>query len=277
MNNGIRFGERYSILRRRKDSVLCVGLDPALPAQRRTHVISATYLDAAESSDARFQFCLDRIDAIADAAIAVKPNQQYLFGFTAAQHRTLTASAHAHDLLAILDYKLNDIGSTAQSALYHLIQAGYDALTVNPLPGNLPALIAYAHAAARQMRGYELGLIVVTLMSNPEAEYMLKTAEVDGVPLYAAIAQQVARTNADGCVVGASDYVTADDVATVRRIVGPKTVFLIPGVGAQGGDVAPIRDAAGDNVLINVGCAIIYADDPRVAAHTFAERLNHPE
>lgn len=69
-------------------------------------------------------------------------------------------------------------------------------------------------------------------------------------------------------------YVTTENVAEDRRIVGSEKVFLIPGVGAQGGDINSIRNVASDNILINVGRAIIYAEDPRDAAQVFAERLD---
>ena len=80
------FPERYSAARERKHSILCVGLDPALPEQRALHVISPKYLGYSDENEARLHFCLDIIDDTQDYCCAYKPNQRYLEGFTKADH-----------------------------------------------------------------------------------------------------------------------------------------------------------------------------------------------
>jgi orotidine-5'-phosphate decarboxylase len=208
---------------------------------------------------------------VEDYAVAIKPNQQYLFGFTKKHHRTLTDRVRERGMLSVLDYKLSDISDTVASAIFHISESGYDAITFNPLPGNLQETIKLAHEGARRTRGYELGVIVLTLMSNPEAMIFMKNAMANRLPLFKFIASQVRDFDADGCVVGATGHIIKEDISAIRKIVGSDKVFLIPGVGAQGGDVDKVMRSAGGNVLINVGRDIIYSRNPRAKAKEYCE------
>jgi len=263
------FQRSFKKLRTEKKTVLCVGLDPALPQQRKEAVIPSRYLKVHEENEARLNFCLDIIDAVSESAIAVKPNQQYIFGFTKKQHQKLTGYSRKKDLLTVLDYKLNDIGDTVASAIFHLSEAGYDAITFNPLPGNLEETVKLAHRYGTMIRGRDLGIIVLTLMSNPEAEIFMKNAKVGKRALYNSIARQVRDFNADGCVVGATGHVSEVDIKTIRGIVGTEKVLLIPGVGTQKGDARKVLNVAGENVLINVGRDIIYSKNPKSKAQGY--------
>lgn len=249
-----------------KKSVLCVGLDCALPRQRESNTISAKYLEAGDENEARLQFCLDMVEKVKDYAIAGKPNQQYVLGFTKEQHRKLTEAIRRNQMVSILDYKLNDIGDTVESGIFHLAECGYDAITFNPLPGNLCEAVKLAHGPARKLRGYGMGIIVLTLMSNPEAKKYMQESTMGGKPLYIAIAEEVRECEADGCVVGATGHVTEENVGQIRSIVGNGVVFLVPGVGTQKGDPEKIIRAGGKNILINVGRDIIYSGNPREKA-----------
>lgn len=264
------FRERFGEWRREKNTVLCVGVDPALPEQRKKDTIPEKYLDTDDENASRLEFCLDTVDLVKDYAVAIKPNQQYVFGFTKTQHQKLTKRIKKNGMLSILDYKLSDISDTVASAIFHISESGYDAITFNPLPGNLEETVRLAHDSARNTRGYELGIIVLTLMSNPEAVTFMKNARVDGVPLYEFIARQVRDFDADGCVVGATGHVTEENIRSIRRIAGSDKVFLIPGVGAQKGDVNKVLKSAGENVLINVGRDIIYSKNPKRKAEEYA-------
>jgi len=267
------FRERYVQLRREKNSVLCVGVDPAMPKQRKDATIPGKYLSVDEN-EARLSFCLDIIDLVKDYAVAIKPNQQYIFGFTKEQHQKLTRHINKNGMLSVLDYKLSDISDTVASAIFHITDAGYDAITFNPLPGNLQETVQLAHGSARNMRGYELGIIVLTLMSNPEAVTFMKNAEISQMPLYKFISRQVKEFDADGCVVGATGHVTEEEIRAVREIVGIDKVFLIPGIGAQRGDVNRVLKTAGANVLINVGRDIIYSENPKRKAEEYQRTLS---
>jgi orotidine-5'-phosphate decarboxylase len=268
------FVERVRALIEVKDSILCVGLDCALPRQRDRDTIPKRYLEISDENEARLNFCLDVAQEVKDYCVAVKPNQQYVIGFTKHQHRRLTDAARSNQMVSILDYKLNDIGDTIESGIFHLTECGYDAITFNPLPGNLEETVRLAHGFARRLRGYGIGIIVLTLMSNPEATKYMKDATLGGKPLYLAIAEDVRRYDADGCVVGATGHVTDYDIRRIRLEVGDERLLLIPGVGSQRGDPQKVIKAGGKNILINVGRDIIYSGKAKEKAREYQVLFN---
>jgi len=263
------FRDRFIESRKEKGTVLCVGIDPALPRQREVSTIPERYTEVDDENEARLDFSLDIIDMVKDYAVAVKTNQQYIFGFTRKQHQALTRSIGDAGMLSILDYKLNDIGDTAESAIFHISESGYDAITVNPLMGNLMDIVCLAHSSAKRERGYELGVVVLALASNPEAVIFMKEARIGRLPLFKFISRQVRDCDADGCVVGATGHVTEDDIKEIRRIVGVERVLLVPGVGAQKGDLEKVLRSAGENILVNVGRDLIYVENPRKKAEEY--------
>ena len=264
------FIERYLRFSEEKDSILCVGLDPALPRQRSQNVITKKYLEEADENEARLEFCLDIIDQTGDFCCAYKPNQQYVWGFTKNQHKMLTTAIQKADAIPILDYKLNDIGATIESALFHTHECGYDAITFNPLLGNMQTAVNIAHEYTPQ-----IGILALTLTSNPEAIKYQIQAIIAGRPMYVAIAEDVKRHGADGCVIGATGHVTEGDIRTIRARAGEDKLFLIPGIGAQKGDAEKVIKTAGKNILINVGRAIIYSENPAEKAGEYNKAFNN--
>ena len=264
-----RFTERCLHFSGKKDSILCVGLDPALPRQRSQNTIPRKYVKETDEDQARLEFCLDIIDQTGDLCCAYKPNQQYVWGFTKKQHKRLTTAIHKADAIPILDYKLNDIGATTESALFHIHECGYDATTFNPLLGNLQTIVNIAHKYKPQ-----IGIIALTLTSNPEAVRYQKEATIVSKPIFVAIAEDVKQYRADGCVVGATGHVTEEDIRTVRAKAGEDKLFLIPGIGAQKGDAEKVIKTAGKNILINVGRAIIYSGNPTQKAERYNKSFN---
>jgi len=258
------FRERLGALASEKDTVLCVGLDPALPSQRAKNVISTRYLEGRDENAARLAFCLDIIEETDDFCCAYKPNQQYVAGFTSSEHNELTKAIRRAGAVSILDYKLSDIGDTLESALYHFAKWGYDAFTFNPYMGNIEIAVRLAHAQRPP-----IGVFILALTSNPEAVRYQKEALLGGRPLYEAVAEDIRRHGAEGCVVGATAHVGEDEIRRMRGITGPETVFLVPGVGSQAGDPEKVLRAAGENLIINVGRDIIYAQDPMGAAERY--------
>jgi orotidine 5'-phosphate decarboxylase subfamily 2 len=256
------FLEKVEAARAEKRSLLCVGLDPAIPGQRGRDVIGVKYLSGADENEARLRFCLDIVEATKSAACAFKPNQHYLIGWTKRDHMRLTRAIREAGSVSILDCKLGDIGETLESALFHIRECGYDALTFNPLLGNLEAVVKHAEKQPR------LGILVLTLTSNPEATRYQKGAIVDGQPLFIAVAKDVRRYGADGCVIGATSHISESDVRAVREIIGRDRLILIPGLGAQRGSLR-ILAAAGDNILVNVSRDIIYSGDPGGMAENY--------
>lgn len=256
---------------RRNDSLVCVGLDPEptkFPAR------------FAGDADAVFGFCRAIVDATADLVCAFKPQIAHFaaLGAEDALHRLI---AHVHDahpgIPVILDAKRGDIGSTAQNyAIEAFDRYGADAVTVNPYLGR-DSLQPFLDRADK-------GVIVLCRTSNPGAGD-LQDLVVDGRPLYQHVAAKVAQDwNANGnclLVVGAT---WPQQLREVRAIVGD-VPFLVPGVGAQGGDVEAVvkngRTADGTGLLVSSSRAILYAsggddfaDAARAAATALRDAIN---
>ncbi|MFO1410718.1 MAG: orotidine-5'-phosphate decarboxylase, partial [Steroidobacteraceae bacterium] len=231
------------------DSLLCVGLDPdpaRLPEPLRGH------------PDALFEFGRSIIEATHDLVCAYKPQIAYY----AAQRgeeplaRTLEYLRREHPgIPLILDAKRGDIGSTAeQYASEAFDRYGADAVTVNPYLGG-DSLEPFT-------RRRDKGVVILCRTSNPGARD-LQDLEIGGEPLYAHVARKAAREwNAHGncaLVVGAT---WPEQMRRVRAIVADMPL-LVPGVGAQGGDVQALvqagRTADGAGLVINSSRGILYA------------------
>jgi len=261
----LAFREKVLDCYRRKNSVLCVGLDPALPLQRSSNVLPPRFGSERDENKSRLDFCLSLVEETSPYCIAFKPNQQYVAGFTSNDHRSLTDTIKASGCFSILDYKLNDIGDTVESAVFHIKRWGYDAITFSPFLGNMEGTVKLAHSGEQK-----LGVIVLTLTSNPEAVRYQKETKLNGKPFYLAIAEDVQKYGADGCVVGATGHVTTDEIRAIREVAGSDKIFLVPGVGAQKGDPQKVIESGG-NVLINVSRDVIYSESPREKAKEYAE------
>ncbi|WP_027073197.1 orotidine-5'-phosphate decarboxylase [Luteimonas sp. J29] len=237
------------------DSLLCVGLDPD-PARFPDRFVGNGYADTAE---ALFAFCRDIADATARYACAFKPQIAYFAahnGGEAALQRLIAHLNAAHpDIPVILDAKRGDIGSTAaQYAIEAFDRFGADAVTLNPYMGR--------DSAAPFLQRNDRGCIFLCHTSNPGARDF-QELDVGGLPLYQHVARAIATGwNVDGncaLVVGAT---FPEELKVIRGIVGDMPL-LIPGVGAQGGDVeAVVRNGAtvdGTGLVINSSRGILYA------------------
>lgn len=253
------------------NTLLCVGLDPD-PARFPAHL--------RDDPDAVFQFCRAIVDATADAVCAFKPQIAHFaaLGEEDALRRLIAHIHAAHPgVPVILDSKRGDIGSTAAHyASEAFDRYAADAVTVNPYLGRDSVQPFLDHA--------DRGVIVLCRTSNPgSAEF--QDALIDGRPLYQHVAERVARHwNGNGnclLVVGAT---WPKELAEVRALVGDLP-FLVPGIGAQGGDVeAVLRNGAtadGGGLVISSSRAILYAgsdagfaDAARAAAIAQRDEIN---
>ncbi|MGI4981986.1 MAG: orotidine-5'-phosphate decarboxylase [Janthinobacterium lividum] len=240
----------------RTGSLLCVGLDPE-PGRFPAPLAERAANDA-QRAEAIFDFCREIIDATAPFASAFKPQIAY-FAAHRAENQLERLIGHIHTrhpgLPVVLDAKRGDIGSTAeQYAREAFDRYRADAVTVNPYMGFDSIAPYLAHAGK--------GVIVLCRTSNPGGSD-LQFLDVGGRPLYEVVAEKAARDwNASGelsLVVGAT---FPREIARVREVVGDMPL-LIPGVGAQGGDVqatvAAGRAADGAGMMINSSRAILYA------------------
>ncbi|MDE1898971.1 MAG: orotidine-5'-phosphate decarboxylase [Xanthomonadaceae bacterium] len=253
----------------RNDSLVCVGLDPEperLPAALRG------------DTDAIFSFCAAIVDATADLVCCFKPQIAH-FAAVGAEAALTRLIAHIHDrhpgVPVILDAKRGDIGSTAaRYAQEAFDRHAADAVTVNPYLGR-DSVQPFLDRADK-------GVVLLCRTSNPGARDLqdLRLADGGGERLYQHVAATVAREwNANGnclLVVGAT---CPQELADVRRRVGDMPL-LVPGVGAQGGDVAAVvgngKTASGGGLLISSSRAILYASggsDFAAAARTATRAL----
>ena len=248
------------------DSLLCVGLDPD-PDKFPAHL--------KDKPDAIFRFCSEIVDATADLACAFKPQIAY-FAARRAEDQLEALIAHIHarhpGVPVILDAKRGDIGSTAeQYAIEAFERYRADAVTVNPYLGrdSVEPWLAYK----------DKGVILLCRTSNPGgSDLQFLRVGADGTPIYELVAQLVARewntTGQCALVVGAT---FPGEIARVREIVG-EMPLLVPGIGAQGGDIEATvtagKTAAGSGLMINSSRAILYAgkgEDFAAAARKVAQ------
>lgn len=234
----------------KNNSLLCVGLDPAI-AKFPAHLQGRP--------EAIYEFCRAIVDATADLVCAYKPQIAYFAGESAeAQLEAVIDYIHAEypGIPVILDAKRGDIGATAaQYAREAFVRYQADALTVNPYMGfdSVEPYLEYP----------DCGLIVLCRTSNPGGSDLQNLDIAGGGKLYQHVAGMVAeRWNRHGqaaLVVGATFPAELGDV---RRIVGDLPL-LVPGIGAQGGDIQATvtagRTAAGTGLMINSSRAILYA------------------
>jgi orotidine-5'-phosphate decarboxylase len=251
---------------RRNDSLVCVGLDPEIERFPR-HL--------AGQGSPIFQFNKAIIDATADLVCAYKPQFAHYAAYEAEDQleRTIEYIHRSHpDVPVILDSKRGDVGNTAERyAIEAFERYGADAVTVNPYLGG-DSLEPY-------LRRADKGVIILCRTSNPGARD-LQDLKVGERALYQVVAQLAAqRWNSRGnclLVVGAT---YPDELAQVRALVGDMPL-LVPGVGAQGGDVAQAvsrgQTADGTGLIISSSRGILYASqgqDFASAARAATEKL----
>lgn len=235
----------------KNDSLLCVGLDPD-PAKFPRHLKA--------HADRIYRFCTAIVDATADLVCAFKPQIAY-FSARRAEDQLEAIIAHIHEfhpgIPVILDAKRGDIGSTAeQYAIECFERYKADAVTVSPYLGrdSVEPWLAYP----------DKGVILLCRTSNPGgSDFQFLKVDPGGTALYEQVAETVARewntTGQCALVVGAT---FPEEIARVRAIVGTMPL-LVPGIGAQGGDIEATVKAGktpdGAGLMINSARAILYA------------------
>jgi orotidine-5'-phosphate decarboxylase len=245
----MKFTDKLAAAWKANNSLLCVGLDPDLAKIPE---------DLQDRPEAIFHFCAAIVDATADMACAFKPQIAY-FASLGAEDQLQTICAYIRDkyphIPIVLDAKRGDIGATAEQYAREAYERyGVDAVTVNPYMG--------FDSIAPYLEWKDRGVIILCRTSNPGGSD-LQFLTVDGKPLYQHVARLVAdkwNTNGQcGLVVGAT---FPAELAEVRAIVG-NMPLLVPGIGAQGGDVEATMNAGktanGTGMMINSSRAILYA------------------
>ncbi|MGH2377584.1 MAG: orotidine-5'-phosphate decarboxylase [Candidatus Limnocylindria bacterium] len=240
------FLEKLAAASRARDSIVCIGLDPE-PDRIPGHLGSGP--------QAAVRFLRGIVRATADHACAYKPNIAFYeqYGQAGMDVLSLTLGSIPSDIPVVLDAKRGDVPNTSAAyarALFGRWRA--DAATVAPYVG-LDSIAPFCEL------GYAL---VLARTSNPGARD-LQDLPVEGRPLYEHVVERcVERFPADRCgfVIGA----TYPAEARRLRELAPDRLFLLPGIGVQGGGEEAIRaalDARGGGVLPSASRSVIYASD----------------
>lgn len=255
----------------RNDSLVCVGLDPEpgrFPAQ------------FASDPDGVFNFCRAVVDATADLVCCFKPQIAH-FAALRAESALERLIAHIHDahpgVPVILDAKRGDIGSTAQNYVSEAFDRYCaDAVTLNPYLGK-DSIQPFLDRADK-------GVILLCRTSNPGGADF-QNLDCGGLPLYLRVAQTIARDwNGNGNCALVTGATWPEELGQVRARVG-NMPLLVPGIGAQGGDIAAVmqqgQTADGAGLMISSSRAILYAssgDDfaeaARRATRTMRDEIN---
>jgi len=243
------FADRLAAAVERKGAPLCVGIDPD-PALMPAGV-------------GVVDFCRGIVDAVADVAVAIKPQAAFFEAQGATGWAALVevcGYAREAGLLVIADAKRGDVPSTARAYAAAFAPLA-DAVTVNPYLGYDSLEPFFAHDG--------LGVLPIVKTSNRGSEDLQDLPLADGRPFWQHVASLIDRWGADyvgasglssvGAVVGA----THPDVLKTARSLMPRAVLLLPGVGAQGGRPEQLGAAfaAGPaSALVSASRSVIYAD-----------------
>jgi orotidine-5'-phosphate decarboxylase len=265
------FADRLADAIERKRSQLVVGLDPR-PDLLPVELKGDAHLGRAQAADACARFCRGLVDAVAPYVVAVKPQVAFFEALGSDGLRALEdtcAYARSAGLQVIADAKRGDIGSTARAYATAFLEpandkpALADALTVNPYLGR-DSLDPFLAACRRE----GAGIFCVVKTSNAGGAEVQDLVLSDGRHVWQQVAELVAEWGADlvgehglssvGAVIGATH---PRAVGEARRLL-PRSILLLPGVGAQGAtpaDVARAFTSGPASALVNVSRDVIYA------------------
>lgn len=239
-------------------SSVCVGLDPEL------ELLPAALKDGISTEEAIFTFNREIVDATHDLVCAYKPNAAFYEAYgeagLRALQRTIQHIKSSHPAIpVILDAKRGDNSNTNKRYVQAVFDVlGADAVTVHPYLGR--------EALAPFLARKEKGILVLVRTSNPGGGEF-QDLQVGQEPLYQVIARQIANNwneNGNCAVVVGATYPA--ELQKVRAIVGNMPI-LIPGIGAQGGEVEASvkagRDSRGQGMIISASRSIIFASSDR--------------
>jgi orotidine-5'-phosphate decarboxylase len=253
------FAEKLRAASERNKSYLCVGLDPDPELMPHGHVAS---------------FLQEIVDSTVDLVCAYKPNLAFFEALGTGGMQMLMEGLRSvpEEVPVIADAKRGDIGNTARFYARALFEEwGFDAATVNAYGGR--------DAVEPFLEHQDRGVFVWCRSSNPGAADFQDLTLADGRSLYEAVAERAREWNAHGnvgIVVGAT---WPEQVERVRGLCPDMTV-LLPGIGAQEGDlgaaVGAAMDGSGAGFVVSASRRVLYASggqDYGKAARRAAEEL----
>lgn len=253
------FKQKLSSIVKKNNSLLCVGLDP----------------DIAKISESQFEFNKKIIDTTHDLVCCYKPNIAF---YEAEGPRGLEVLKKTMDYLRnnyseipiIVDAKRADIANTNDGYVKYIFDyMDADAITLHPYMGG-ESLKPFFNKAEKE-------IFILCRTSNPGAGEF-QDLEVNGKKLFEIVAEKVSsewnRNSNCGLVVGAT---YPEELQKIRKIVGDMPI-LIPGIGAQGGNIEKTVKAGvdknGENAIINASRSIIFAQNPRGEGEKLRDEIN---
>ncbi|MBU3912712.1 MAG: orotidine 5'-phosphate decarboxylase [Nanoarchaeota archaeon] len=276
----------------KKNSIVCAGMDPAEYLMGRTE--KGEGLPAGKE---KRHWALDYLEAIAPFCAAVKPNLRYWGGGRDLMVvEEIVNVAKGLGLVVIQDSKEADIGSTNDSGIFYAALRGCDAVTLAAFAGNM-------EEASKQAKDRRIDLISMCLMSNPEYERVKNMwvrvsneaqpydanhiMMADGLPHvrhYIQLAHDAAKFGLGGIVIGApssKNHLKDEEVANAAHYFKDGLV-LVPGIGAQGGEVPILaKHFAANRLICNIGRGLMFPNGANstpqqqtAAAKQYQEMLN---
>ena len=247
-------------------TLLCVGLD--------VDFVKIPKRFKAEKHP-QFEFGKWIIDSTAQFAAVFKPNTAFYEargaqGWVELKMTVEYLRAKYPEMVTVCDAKRADIGNTNHGYVASIFDdLGFDAVTLHPYLGR--------EALDPFLTRKDKACIVLCRTSNPGAGEF-QDLFVDGKPLWQTVAEKVSRewnTNGNCMLVVGATY--PEEMRVVREIA-PELTLLVPGVGAQGGDVEAVvsagLDGEGKGLMISASRAILFSDDPAAAARGFRDEIN---
>jgi orotidine 5'-phosphate decarboxylase subfamily 2 len=249
----MNFKHKLKRIVNKNNSLLCVGLD--IDKERIPKYIFKN------SKNPYFDFNKEIINSTNDLVCAYKLNMAFyeVLGKNGIEVLNKTIEHIPEEIVVILDGKRNDIGNTARKyakSLFETFKA--DAITINPYLGKdgIVPFLEYDDKCS----------FILCRTSNPSA-IDIQDANISGSPLYELVARKIREWNkigTCGAVVGAT---YPNELKNIREILGGEIPILIPGIGAQGGDVEKTikfgTNKHNENAIINSSRGIIFAGSDR--------------
>ncbi|MEN3047791.1 MAG: orotidine 5'-phosphate decarboxylase / HUMPS family protein [Candidatus Caldarchaeales archaeon] len=251
----MRLQRAYDDLVQRKGTSITLSLDP--PPERF------------RDPKSRLEFCRKAIEELSAYAVAVKLNENFVRGIPAEDLRALNELARSRECITVLDCKMNDVEHTISAGVRTVSELGFDGFTFNPVIGNSEHVVREASS-----RG--LWTFALVLPSSPRAAATYLSTLSTGERLYERLLNEAVKAGSEGFVVGLGPHVDGPTLRRVRRRVGDDAVLLIPGLGAQGGELRLAARYGGERVLFNYGRSVLEAALPAERARELrdeAERL----